>query len=93
MIEFSDGRYRVHGPLTLTTVQPILLHSEPRFDGTDIRIDLSGVTETDSSAVGLLLAWTRAAAAHGGRISFENLPGNLRALIELYEVGELLPGA
>jgi phospholipid transport system transporter-binding protein len=93
MIEFSDGRYRVQGPLTLATVQPMLLHSEPRFDGTDIRVDLSGVTEADSSAVGLLLAWTRAAAARGGRISFENLPGNLTALIKLYEVGELLPGA
>jgi phospholipid transport system transporter-binding protein len=93
MIELSDGRYLVQGPLTLATVQQMLLHSEPRFDGNDIRIDLSGVSEADSSAVGLLLAWTRAAAARGGRIRFENLPGNLSALIKLYEVGELLPGA
>ena len=32
MIEFSDGRYRVRGPVTLATVQPLLEEGVQRFD-------------------------------------------------------------
>lgn len=92
MIEFSDGRFSVQGPVTLATVQPLLEEGTRRFDGIEVRVDLSGVTEADSSAVALLLAWARDASAHGRRIRFEDLPKNLKSLIELYEIGELLPG-
>jgi phospholipid transport system transporter-binding protein len=92
-IEFSDGRVRVRGPLTLTTVEPLLKDASPRLDEPEIRVDLSGVTEADSSAVGLLLAWVRDAAASGRHVRFENLPPNLKSLISLYDVGEFIPGA
>ena len=92
-IEFSDGRLRVRGPLTLMTVEPILSDASRRLDGPEMSIDLSAVTEADSSAVGLLLAWVRAAAASGHRVRFENLPPNLKSLISLYDVGEFIPGA
>jgi phospholipid transport system transporter-binding protein len=93
MIEFSDGRYRVQGPVTLATVQMLLEEGERRFDGPEIHVDLAGVTEADSSAVALLLTWSRDAASRRRRISFENLTENLRTLVTLYEVGDLLPGA
>jgi len=93
MIEFSDGRYRVRGPVTLDTVQPLLEEGVRRFDGSDVRVDLSEVTGADSSAVALLLAWTRAAALRGHRIRYENPTDSLRSLIELYELEELLPHA
>jgi phospholipid transport system transporter-binding protein len=93
MIEFSDGRYRVRGPVTLDTVQPLLEEGVQRFDGSDVRVDLSEVTSADSSAVALLLAWMRSAAQRGHRIHYENPTDNLRSLIELYELDELLPGA
>jgi phospholipid transport system transporter-binding protein len=92
-IEFSDGRLRVRGPLTLTTVEPLLKDVSPRLDGPEIHVNLSGVTEADSSAVGLLLAWVRDAAASGRQVRFENLPSNLKSLISLYDVGEFIPGA
>jgi len=92
-IEFSDGRLRVRGPLTLTTVEPLLKDVSPRLDGPEIHVNLSGVTEADSSAVGLLLAWVRDAAATGRQVRFENLPSNLKSLISLYDVGEFIPGA
>jgi len=92
-IEFSDGRLRVRGPLTLTTVEPLLKVVSPRLDGPEIHVNLSGVTEADSSAVGLLLAWVRDAAASGRQVRFENLPSNLKSLISLYDVGEFIPGA
>ena len=93
MIEFSEGRYRVQGPVTLDTVQPLLEDGIRRFDGTEVRVDLSGVTDADSAAVALLLAWARDAAVRGRRIRFEHLTKNLKSLIDLYELGELLPRA
>ena len=92
-IEFSNGRLRVRGPFTLTTVESILRDASQRLDGPEVSVDLSAVTETDSSAVGLLLAWVRDAAASGHRVRFENLPPNLKSLISLYDVGEFIPGA
>jgi len=91
MIEFSEGRYRVRGPVTLDTVEPLLEEGMRRFDGSDVRVDLSEVTSADSSAVALLFAWMRAAALRGHRIQYENPTANLRSLIELYELEELLP--
>jgi len=51
------------------------------------------VTQADSAAVGMLLAWVRDASARSHRIRFENLNENLRSLIALYGVGDLIPGA
>jgi phospholipid transport system transporter-binding protein len=92
-IELSDGLLRVRGPLTLTTVEPLLQDPGQRLDGPEIRVDLSAVTEADSSAVALLLAWVRDAAVGGRRLRFENVPSNLKSLIKLYDVGEFIPGA
>ena len=93
MIEFSDGCYRVKGPVTLDTVEPLLEEGMQRFDGSDVRVDLSEVTSADSSAVALLLAWMRSATQRGHRIHYENPTDNLTSRIELYELEELLPRA
>lgn len=53
-------------------------------------IDFAGLTTVDSAAVGTLLAWRRAAALHAKPLAFTNLPDNLRSLISLYDVSELL---
>jgi len=90
IIESDDG-VRVSGPLTLATIQPLLKDPVVRSDGGEVRIDLSGVTEADSSAVGLLLAWARDAADGGRRLRFANLPPNLKSLIALYGVGAFIP--
>lgn len=55
------------------------------------RIDLSGVTEADSSAVALLLAWVRAAQEQGRPVTIINPPESIRSLAALYGVAELLP--
>ena len=83
----------VRGPLTLGTVGALLDTAAWRLQAPETRVDLSAVTEADSSAIGLLLAWVRAARASERRIRFENLPANLCSLIALYEVGEFVPGA
>jgi len=92
IIEHADGRLIVRGPVTLSHAQTLLDQSRQAFMGTDLRIDLSGVSEADSCAVALLLEWERRAVARGASIRFENPTANLRTLIGLYDVGELLPG-
>ena len=57
VIEQVDGRLRVSGPVTLSHVQSLLDQSRQVFIATDLRIDLSGVSEADSSAVALMLEW------------------------------------
>jgi phospholipid transport system transporter-binding protein len=91
VIEPAGGRLHVRGPVTLATVQGLLDQGHQVLAGTGMRVDLSGVNEADSSAVALMLAWTREAAARGIPITFENLPQSVRTLIDLYDVGELLP--
>ncbi|MEO8171222.1 MAG: STAS domain-containing protein [Oxalobacteraceae bacterium] len=54
-------------------------------------IDMALVAIIDSSAVAVLLAWQRAAAERRQMLIFRNLPDNLRSLIALYGVDELLP--
>ena len=56
----------------------------------NIAIDFSGVTGVDSSAVALLLDWSREARSREVKLEFRNLPANLLALAELYGVAELI---
>jgi phospholipid transport system transporter-binding protein len=59
--------------------------------GDDMQIDLAQVKEVDSSAVGLLLEWVRAAQRENRRLILVNLPQNLHSLASLYGVLDLLP--
>jgi len=84
----------VRGPVTLDTVQPLLEAGGRQFsERDDICVDLAGITAADSSAVGLLIEWTRIALAQRRRIRFQNFTDNLKTLIALYELGALIPGA
>lgn len=53
-------------------------------------IDLANLTVVDSAAVATLLAWQRAARKRGATLRFSNPSLNLRSLVELYGVTELL---
>jgi phospholipid transport system transporter-binding protein len=55
-----------------------------------VTVDLSAVTEVDSSALSLLLEWRREAGRNGRAIRYLNLPVNLKSLADLYGVTELL---
>lgn len=49
-------------------------------------IDLSGVDDVDSSAIGVLLAWERASIGPGGPLPVTGAPAGLTSLAHLYEV-------
>jgi phospholipid transport system transporter-binding protein len=53
-------------------------------------IDCASLVAVDSAAVGTLLAWRRAALIRARPLAFTNLPANLRSLVSLYDVSDLL---
>jgi phospholipid transport system transporter-binding protein len=55
------------------------------------RVDLSAVSEADSSAIAVMLGWLRAAPALSAQLQFEHVPEGIAALADLYGVRELLP--
>lgn len=90
MIRCEDGRCRIEGAVTMANVTALREQGLTLFTAPQVSVDLEGVTEVDSSAVSLLFEWRRAALAANRRITFENLPANLKSLAALYGVGDLL---
>jgi phospholipid transport system transporter-binding protein len=93
MIACADGRCTLSGPVTMSNVTQVLAESARAFDGTHVVVDLSGITDVDSSAVSLLFEWQRQARAANRRIEYVNLPANLKSLAALYGVSDLLAGS
>jgi phospholipid transport system transporter-binding protein len=85
---------KIEGSLTFANLPRILDETRDfasRPDLPDVlAIDLAAISEVDSSAVALLLRWRREARRLGKRLEFVNLPGNLAALAELYDVTEFV---
>jgi phospholipid transport system transporter-binding protein len=88
----QDGdRSRVVGVMHFTTVTA-LLHSgtDAIATGRAAVIDLSGVKDSDSSGLALLIEWLSLAKAGGRGLRYENIPAQLRQLARLSDVEELL---
>ncbi len=90
MIVRQGNRYRIDGPVTLDNVGT-LISEDAAFDGGSVIVDLARVTSADSSALSLLLEWTRRFSASGRQIAFANVSHNLQSLAELYGVVDLIP--
>lgn len=90
MIACDDGRCALQGPININNVVSLLAEGNGLFTAPRVTVDLTAVTEVDSSAVSLLLEWQREAQRSGRAIRFINLPGNLKSLAQLYGVTELI---
>jgi phospholipid transport system transporter-binding protein len=87
-----DGRRMVvGGPVTLANVASVLDEGRRHIEEGVRQVDLSEVTEMDSSLLAALLAWLRDAKAKQRELSFTNLPEALRTIARLYGVDGLLP--
>jgi phospholipid transport system transporter-binding protein len=58
----------------------------------DLGFDLSAVTECNSAAVAVVLAWQREAQSRGAKLQLSGLPPNLKSLAQLYDVEALVTG-
>jgi phospholipid transport system transporter-binding protein len=90
MIVCNADRCTLQGPVTTENVVSLLAQGVQQFTAPRVTVDLSGVTEVDSSALSLLLEWRRAAARNGREVRYRNLPASMKSLAELYGVTELL---
>jgi phospholipid transport system transporter-binding protein len=91
MIRREGGRMVVSGPVTLGNVAA-LLEDGRRHVAEGVRtVDFAEVSEMDSAALALCLAWLRDAKAAGASLVFANLPESLQTIARLYGVQSLLP--
>ena len=90
MISLEGSRAALAGAVTLANVNVVLAEGVRVFKLPSLTVDLAGVTEVDSTAVSLLLEWRRAAQREKRVIEYVNYPANLKSLIQLYGVTELL---
>lgn len=90
MIECNAGRCTLKGAVNLENALALREDGLRLFTEQETTLDLSGVTEVDSSAVSLLFEWRRAALTANRRIHYVNLPDNLTSLAKLYGVTEIV---
>lgn len=93
MIRRDGKRMVVGGPVTLQNVARVLEEGRRQLEEGVRTVDLSEVTEIDSSLLAAMLAWLRESRAQERDIGFTNLPESLQTLARLYGVDGLLPAA
>ncbi|PXX39843.1 MULTISPECIES: STAS domain-containing protein [Aquitalea] len=88
--ETASGQGRLSGKLDMNSSADLLATLTARVARAPLQLDLSGISEADSSAVALLLACRRAAEQAGQTLQLQNWPSRLSDLVELYALRELL---
>jgi phospholipid transport system transporter-binding protein len=88
----GEGRFLLGGALAFETVSDWLQRSSELFGpGQSLRLDLSGITRADSAGLALLLEWLRRARQAGTALTLENVPAQMRSLIEVADLDQVLP--
>jgi phospholipid transport system transporter-binding protein len=91
VLEVVGDRVLVKGPMLIGTVTALREAGDAALAGGIGVVDLSRVSDADSSAVALLLAWTRDATQRQSPLSIVEVPDSIRSLASLYGVADLLP--
>ncbi|MBL8484643.1 MAG: STAS domain-containing protein [Rhodocyclaceae bacterium] len=91
MMRVTEHRIELEGPMTFATARALFEEGAAALGARACEIDLSRVSAVDSSALAVLFAWARTAAASGGTIAITHAPASLQSLADLYGVSELLP--
>ncbi len=87
----GEGHFKVTGPLSFETVKQLLIQSTAQFGASpQLDVDLSGVTQSDSAGLALVVEWMRQARAHAQKIRFKSIPSQLLALAQISDLDELL---
>ena len=91
-ISRTETGFMLAGDLTVDTVSGIYRRT-PGFDSAECSLDLSGVTNTDSSGLALLVYWIRRAEAENCRLIPCHAPEQMKSLIRVSGLAGLLEGA
>lgn len=91
LADLGGGRFALRGNMTFDTAGQILRESEQPFERhTRIEVDLSGVEDSDSAGLALLLEWITWANHTVREIRFTEMPERVRAIARTTEVEHLL---
>ena len=89
--DHGGGRFSLSGRMAFDTAGQILRESEIPFEEhTRIEVDLSGIEETDSAGLALLLEWITWANHTVREIRFTAMPEKIEAIAKTTEVEHLL---
>jgi len=89
--DLGSGKFALSGLMTFVTAGQILQDSEELFEEhTRIEMDLSGITDTDSAGLALLLEWITWANHTVREIRFLDMPEKIDAIAKTTEVDNLL---
>jgi phospholipid transport system transporter-binding protein len=86
----ENDRWRLMGALTFDDAATVFDASKSIALPASNVVDLSGLTQADSSALAVVLAIKRRAASEGRALAVEGVPSSLRSLAVVYGVADLL---
>jgi phospholipid transport system transporter-binding protein len=84
------NRFSTGTTLTHASAKAALAAGLQQIGGGATGVDCAPLTQFDSSALAVLLAWQRAAQARGAALDIVNLPVGLASLAQAYGVDTLL---
>jgi len=88
----GNGGFAIRGELNVESVAALWSESKQRFQGLSVlRIDLTGVSRSDSSGVALLVEWLRQAREAEQELKLVNIPEQMQAIIQVTDLDGLLP--
>ena len=97
MIEQTERGMRIDSAMLNTNATALLeagrgfLRESANAAGRSLCIDLSSVTDTDASALGVLFAWLRSARQSAVELRIAHIPASMVSQARLYGVYENLP--
>ncbi len=93
MISRADNIITVQGNATIDNVAEITQKGTALLEDPhpQLVIDLSRLTEVDSSAVAMLLEWQRATKDYDKPVQYTGVPRSLEGLIDLYGLSDFIP--
>ncbi|CCD38823.1 Anti-anti-sigma regulatory factor (antagonist of anti-sigma factor) [Candidatus Paraburkholderia kirkii UZHbot1] len=86
----AGGRFQTAASLTHESAKAALDAGLSRIEAGATEVDCAPLTQFDSSALAVLLAWHCAATARGAVLDVVNLPSGLVSLARAYGVDTLL---
>jgi len=90
-IALQGNTWLLSGEILVDNANAVLVESSALAMNDALQIDFSAVTNTDTSAISLMMEWQRRAIAANHKITFVSLPEGLGSLATLYGVADFIP--
>ncbi len=88
----ADGLIRIRGELSYVNVSDVHQRAVNFFKNqNDVKIDLGGVTHSDSAGIALLVEWLSDARHRNQVIHFVNLPKQMLKMVRVSNLDQVLP--